>query len=444
MKRKRKVLPLIEVMKGDREVGAFYVQAIRTIVGSDDRAQVRLHSSRVEPQHMAIEVVDGRYLEAVNLTEDDRLLHDGQPFDRVRLLDGSQITLGKVTFRVRYVPKLEAPAAGAKSVDEEPAASDAPETASRATTAWVEAAIRERDEKEPQADEPVAGSTAKLAPPTAREPAPQSAPATPSRPAARRAPPTVDTMPALRTQDAIPVEYRRQKRRRRFAVLLLLLLGIGVAVGLLLKKRTAARQEALDYLSKNRDDGGSGAQASADGESWGGLADLARERRASGEGPRTASSGGGGGGGGSTGGGGFSMSGSGSDGSAPELSPEERLMDDLADASLDIMDEEIAVQEKPWADIAAVEAILRSQVAPQAHMCFQDLLEKDPDLSGTMHLVLTLGTDGKIASVGVDRSMSSMDNDDLKRCIERRIRSRTYPAAKRGSVTFTYPFRFSP
>lgn len=438
---KRKVLPLIEVMKGDREVGSFYVQAVRTVVGSDERAQVRLHSSSVEPEHMAIEVVGGRYLEAVNLAGDSRLLHDGQPFDRVRLVDGSAVELGKVTFRVRYVPKLEAPGTAAQSIDEAPDGSDASQPQTRTTTAWVEAAIRDKKEKETLPAEPGAGATAKLAPASA--PDAGSAPAASSRPASRRAPPTVETAPGLRTQDAIPVEYRKQKRRRRLAVLLLLLLGIGASVGYMLKKRAADREDALEYLSKNRDDGASGEQASAEGEGWGGLADLARERRESGEGPRTPSSGGGGAVA-STGGGGFSVSGAGSGGTAPELSPEERLMDDLADASLDIMDEEIAEQETAWADIAAVEAILRSQVAPQAHMCFQDLLEKEPGLSGTMHLVLTLGTNGKISSVSVDRSMSSLANDDLKRCIERRIRSRTYPAAKRGSVTFTYPFRFSP
>jgi len=239
------------------------------------------------------------------------------------------------------------------------------------------------------------------------------------------------------------VEYTRQKRRRRIAVLLLLLVGGGVATAFVLKKRAADRQEALEYLNKNRDGGDAQELTSPDGEDWGGLAELGRERRASGEGPRAPSSGGVGAVA-STGGGGFSVSGGGSSAPPTDLSPEERLMDDLADASLDIMDEEIAEQEKAWADIAAVETILRSQVAPQAHMCFQDLLEKDPGLSGTMHLVLTLGTDGKISSVGLDRSLSSLTNDDLKRCVERRIRSRTYPKAKRGSVTFTYPFRFSP
>jgi hypothetical protein len=245
-------------------------------------------------------------------------------------------------------------------------------------------------------------------------------------------------------------DYRARKRRRMLLVLLLLVFVGGGLTVWCLHRRSVKEQQALDYLMKHRQETSSADAAEAEGEAYGGLADLGRERRESGEGPRTPGrtySGGatGGGGGGSGGGavGGFSISGGGGVSAPdPDLSPEERLLNDLDTMSADMMDEDIAAANAsaPWVDMPKVEAVLR-EVTPAARMCYKSALEDVPGLSGTLQMTMTLGTDGRMSSVGAGGA-STLANDDLVSCVSRQIRARSYPKAKNGPVTFSYPFRF--
>jgi len=77
-------------------------------------------------------------------------------------------------------------------------------------------------------------------------------------------------------------------------------------------------------------------------------------------------------------------------------------------------------------------------------MCYNRSRESKPELEGTMVLILTLTTSGQISTVSLDVASSSLVDTDLKRCVERQLKSKNYPLPKGGTVTFSYPFRFSP
>ncbi len=93
-------------------------------------------------------------------------------------------------------------------------------------------------------------------------------------------------------------------------------------------------------------------------------------------------------------------------------------------------------------DMDQVEKVLRS-ITPSVRACYTRALESDPDLSGTMVLILTLSTSGQITSSSLDPTASSLVDTDLKRCVERQVKSQNYPVPDGGQVTFSYPFRFN-
>ena len=107
------------------------------------------------------------------------------------------------------------------------------------------------------------------------------------------------------------------------------------------------------------------------------------------------------------------------------------------------MAEESSPGTRGWVDMRDVEAVLHS-IAPAARMCYGRSRENDPSLEGTMVLILTLSTGGQISTVSLDVTSSSLVDTDLKRCVERQIKSKNYPVPKGGPVTFSYPFRFNP
>ena len=107
------------------------------------------------------------------------------------------------------------------------------------------------------------------------------------------------------------------------------------------------------------------------------------------------------------------------------------------------MAEESSPGTRGWVDMRDVETVLHS-IAPAARMCYTRSRESDPSLEGTMLLILTLSTSGQISTVSLDVTSSSLVDTDLKRCVERQIKSKNYPIPKGGPVTFSYPFRFNP
>ena len=103
-----KSTPRIEILKRGKRIKEFALGVPRLVIGSGADANVRLRAPNVKARHLAIEVVDRRYLQVVNLAADPNLLCDGSPFDEQRLSDGSEVTLGDVIFRLRLQAKKPA------------------------------------------------------------------------------------------------------------------------------------------------------------------------------------------------------------------------------------------------------------------------------------------------------------------------------------------------
>lgn len=104
--------------------------------------------------------------------------------------------------------------------------------------------------------------------------------------------------------------------------------------------------------------------------------------------------------------------------------------------------EDAGPSKRGYVDMRAVENVLHG-LNPSTKMCYSRALENNPGMKGTMVLILTLGTSGQMTAVSLDMTSSTLTDTDLKRCIERQIKSRNYPIPEGGSVTFSYPFRFS-
>jgi hypothetical protein len=92
----------------------------------------------------------------------------------------------------------------------------------------------------------------------------------------------------------------------------------------------------------------------------------------------------------------------------------------------------------PWIDMTLVErAILQQGRAVRS--CWDAGRRDDPTLEGRVDISLTIGTDGRASSVGLDRG-SPVRNKVLSTCLEGVLGKTSYPEARGGAVTFVYPF----
>jgi len=108
MAKSRKVTPKIEILKKGKVFNSFLLNRTRLVIGSAPGAHVRLKAAHINPEHLVIELVNRRFLEAVNVSGDPHLRHEGGAFERVRLVKGSTITLGKLAFRLTFVEQQAA------------------------------------------------------------------------------------------------------------------------------------------------------------------------------------------------------------------------------------------------------------------------------------------------------------------------------------------------
>ena len=432
MSSSRRVIPQIDIFRKGAPVGTFPMTTARMVMGSAADAQIRLQAATIQPLHMAVEIVEGRYLEAVNLAGDSRMLIAGQPFDRARLEHGSTIEFGSLSLRLTFVESEPA--------DPQPAAAAAP---------------------------PPAAAPQPVAPP----PQPAAPPPTPPPRRNITAPPpkTMERISRAKVLElpTISPEYRAAKRRKFFkigaaVIVLLVLIGSYIVVQQIRHKRAAD-----EYLAGlNRNDG----ENEGDGEyTWGGLLNGRKpSKQTDSKGklrtrPSTGSSGSSGGSGAKSGGwssteptssGGFSMSGGGAAakddeedsqglGDIGSQGREDRVLDELARMDVELWEEEYGDAGKsstPFVDVEAVEGVLHG-ISGSARMCYTRAIEDQPDLKGTMNLNITLETSGKVSGVSI-ASSSTLSDASLKKCIEKYIRTKSYPKPKGGAVTISYPFRF--
>jgi len=77
----------------------------------------------------------------------------------------------------------------------------------------------------------------------------------------------------------------------------------------------------------------------------------------------------------------------------------------------------------------------------QIRWCYQQEVQKNPDLAGQIVLQWTIAPTGKV--VGVSVSSSTMNNQSVEQCIVSRVGTWVFPSPKGGgAVKVTYPFIF--
>jgi hypothetical protein len=419
---------------------------------------------------------------------------NGRVIRRAQFRLGDTLQVGRVSFTLEpYVEPVAAPAPRREETPPDPSRATPAEPPqskfqAEASAKWVAAAMAKHESDADDEDESMPGvpveAAATPAPAKAATPAPvksqavkpqappQARPKPP--PPARRAPPKAKAKPPKKTAPPptlkkraappprkrsrreawaeMPSEYKWQKRKRAALLFLLLLLVAGVAGaygGWWIYEDRKARAETgplrtETYSWGDEGQGGEGDYTWAglvatnpdDGEASDGKKSSRRGRSSRRSKDRDAESAI------------ASADGSWSDPDSrgdkaeedPDEDPEQRMLKDLMNESMDILDEEYESKQKAWVDMEGVEAVLRS-VSSTARVCYKRAVEDDPNLSGTLSLRITIGTNGKADSISLD-PMSTLANADVQNCVERQIRSKSYPAARGGPVTFTYPFRF--
>ncbi len=81
---------------------------------------------------------------------------------------------------------------------------------------------------------------------------------------------------------------------------------------------------------------------------------------------------------------------------------------------------------------------------PKFKKCYEDERKKVPDLKGTVVLELTLDSEGKIKSAGVDTEDGTIKVKAISDCIVKVAQTLTYPASSKGlDKDFKYEFGFN-
>ena len=78
----------------------------RIVIGRDSRCQVRIALPSVCDQHCELKVVDGR-VQLEDLKSLGGTFHNGRRVDRALLVDADMLTIGPVTFEVRFAATEE-------------------------------------------------------------------------------------------------------------------------------------------------------------------------------------------------------------------------------------------------------------------------------------------------------------------------------------------------
>ena len=88
----------------------------------------------------------------------------------------------------------------------------------------------------------------------------------------------------------------------------------------------------------------------------------------------------------------------------------------------------------------AIQRVVRQHRREVLH-CYEQELERDPELAGRVVVGFTIYPTGSVASVEI--RTSNLGNDDVQECLVRRIGRWQFPEPEGGVVTVSYPFVFS-
>lgn len=491
----RIVVPHIDILHGGDVLKTVVFTQARIVVGSASSADIVLNLPRVQSQHFAIQLAEGRYLEAHNLAMDPHLKHWGEPFQRIKLGHGSEIDLYGYIFRITYVeqdestpPRVSADGGASSDGERAPTAykssprllvhgPDAQRKAVRLPVgsyvvgaANCEIAVPFQGVADRHAaltvhpDGTVAVEDLGSGQPTLvnRRPVercqfrpgdilqvgtvefsiekPVQPPAPP--PAPTPAPAPEPPQPEGEVSATTSIEIINQfdpalnideaEVPAEYRSAKRKQLALSCVLVLLILFVLSLFSVWQGWLYfKHRRT----AKTIDGGEllSWGeeGVPDYRRPAGVAMEPTRGKPLVSGGAGGTSV-------------QAAPAFSREESdTLGNLGDMNFELDEEAAAAASRAWVDVPAVEAVLRDEVTPHARMCYRRRLEASPGLAGTMNLDLIIGTDGRVSAVYLNSSLSTLDDEEILECVRRAIQARTYPPAYGGAVTLTYPFRFN-
>lgn len=74
--------------------------------------------------------------------------------------------------------------------------------------------------------------------------------------------------------------------------------------------------------------------------------------------------------------------------------------------------------------------------------CYRQRRVTNPELSGVVHVTWNISTAGLVTIARIQQS--SVDDEELERCLLHVVRSMRFPRPEGGSVNVTYPFAFGP
>lgn len=104
------VLPRLDILRKGEVVRQVPLSRARMVLGSEEGADLRLKHPAIAIRHVAIEIVQGRYIEAENLAGEGRVLLAGQSVTRARLREGDELDLGPVILKLVFERKKARPA----------------------------------------------------------------------------------------------------------------------------------------------------------------------------------------------------------------------------------------------------------------------------------------------------------------------------------------------
>lgn len=73
--------------------------------------------------------------------------------------------------------------------------------------------------------------------------------------------------------------------------------------------------------------------------------------------------------------------------------------------------------------------------------CYEQELQKNPELQGKVVLKLTVGEDGKVSEYEIESS--TLDNEEVHKCMLTRVRRWQFPKPEGGPASFSLPFVFT-